>query len=133
MPKGLQSSRPLVGAATRFHHDNRRCTFREELEHLRTLEFESFDLAGLWVERMKLEHLLGNVHPDDREFHFGFSLKNGSRAFALSHFRANASSPFRIRFVIFATSRCRGEASIPSAQPAFEALSFTSSAASASR
>ncbi len=77
MPKGLQSSRPVVGASAGFHHDNRGGTFRKEFEHLRALEFESFNLAALRIERVKLKYLLGDVHPDDREFHFGFPLKNG--------------------------------------------------------
>jgi hypothetical protein len=77
MTELLQPSRPVVCAAARFHHNSRRCASSEELEKLCTLWLESFDLAGLRVERMKLKYLLGNVHSDKGGFHFRFSLTRG--------------------------------------------------------
>ena len=66
MPKGLRSSRPIVGAPAGSHCDNRECTVLDELEHLRPLELEPFSMAASRIEHVKLNYLLGDVHSDDR-------------------------------------------------------------------
>lgn len=71
-------------------------TSGEEFENPCTLEFEPFDLAALRIQRVKLKYLLGNVHPDDREFHFGFFEERlmSVLTFAHSGERASGRSTF---------------------------------------
>lgn len=67
MSHAEQHPRPVMGAAASFHCHDRRRTICKELRNLRSLQFTALEFACLGVDGVQLEHILGDVHADNRK------------------------------------------------------------------